>query len=106
MELVFELLKSLKYTYDGVSDGEKALIKCNQEIYDIILMDIKLPGIDGIELTKIIKNNPDYNEVPVIALTAHAMLGERKRLISECFDGYLQKPIDFNEFFDMLKTKA
>ena len=106
MELIFELLKSLKFTYDGVIDGEKALEKCKQEIYDLILMDIKLPDINGFELTKIIKNNPNYNEVPVIALTAYAMLGEMERLISECFDGYLQKPFDFNEFFDMLKTKA
>ena len=106
MELIFELLNTIGFTYDGAIDGEKALEKCKQEVYDLILMDIELPGMSGVETTKIIKKIPGYKDIPVIALTAYAMKGDMERLVSECFDDYLSKPIDFNKFRDMLQKKV
>ena len=61
---------------------------------DLIFMDINLPDIDGVEATKRIKANPELKQIPVIALTANAMVGDREKYLEAGCDGYLRKPID------------
>jgi CheY-like chemotaxis protein len=103
MELVVEILNSQGFVVDGAKDGEEAIRKSGKEVYDLILMDIGLPGMDGAEATKIIRSKPDYKFTPVIALTAYAMKGDRERLLKAGFEAYVSKPIDVAEFVKVLK---
>ncbi len=103
MALVEQLLLSCGFSFEGASNGEVALSKCDKMVYDLILMDIELPDANGVELTRMIRNNPGYLNIPVIALTAYVMDGEKERFLSLGFDGYLSKPIDFDVFFEMIE---
>lgn len=71
---------------------------------DLILMDIQLPGVDGMTLVSEIRALDGARELPVVALTAHAMRGDRERFIAAGFDGYISKPIDIATFADEIKT--
>ena len=96
MELVIELLSTKGCTVHTAIDGEEAIRKIDQEVYDLIIMDIELPGKDGVEVTKIIKTK--YKLIPVIALTSYAMKGDKERFLSAGFDDYISKPLDISEF--------
>ncbi|MDD5616429.1 MAG: response regulator [Candidatus Methanoperedens sp.] len=98
MELIIEILQSQGFTVDKADDGEKAVIMTEKSTYDLILMDIALPGIDGIETTKKIRSMPQYKNVPFIALTAFAMAGDKERLLNAGFNEYVSKPLDVHEF--------
>ena len=101
MELVVEILITHGFMVHEAIDGENALKKMETEDYDLVLMDIELPGLDGVEVTKIIKEK--YNKVPVIALTSYAMKGDRERFLAAGFDEYLSKPLDVTAFLKRLE---
>jgi len=101
MELVFEISEAQGFIADRVENGEDALKKVENEDYDLILMDIELPGIDGIEVTKIIKSK--YKNIPIIALTSYAMKGDKQRFLAAGFDDYISKPIEIHEFLRKLQ---
>ncbi|TRZ88668.1 MAG: response regulator, partial [Methanosarcinales archaeon] len=98
MELIIEILKSQGFTVDTAGDGEKAVIMAGNSTYDLVLMDIALPGIDGIETAKKIKSRPQYKNVPFVALTAFAMAGDKERLLNAGFNEYVSKPLDVHDF--------
>jgi CheY-like chemotaxis protein len=98
MELILEILLSRGFVVDTVDDGEKAIKITEKFSYDLILMDIALPGIDGVEATRIIKRKPGYKDVHVVALTAFAMAGDKERLLNEGFNDYISKPLDIQDF--------
>jgi two-component system cell cycle response regulator DivK len=85
------------------ADGASGLEMANQMKPDLILMDINLPDIDGVEVTRNIKANPGLAHIPVIALTANAMVGDRERYLNAGCDGYLRKPIDREELRAVLR---
>ncbi len=101
MELVFEILTAQGFTVHTSIDGEEAIRKIEKEVYDLILMDIELPGMTGIETTKIIKAK-DKN-LCVIALTSYAMKGDRERFLTAGFDDYISKPLDVSEFLKKME---
>jgi CheY-like chemotaxis protein len=101
MELVVELLIAHGFRVHEAIDGGIALKKMETEDYDLVLMDIELPGLDGVEVTKIIKEK--YKKVPVIALTSYAMKGDRERFLAAGFDEYLSKPLDITAFLKRLE---
>ncbi len=101
MELVVEILNAHGFRVHEAIDGENALKKMETEDYDLVLMDIELPGLDGVEVTKIIKEK--YKKVPVIALTSYAMKGDRERFLAAGFDEYLSKPLDVTAFLKRLE---
>ncbi len=103
MELVTELLNAQGFITDWAKDGEEAVQKAEKEVYDLIVMDIGLPGIDGVEAAKRIRNKSRNKFVPVIALTAFAMKGDRERFIKGGFDAYLSKPINVPEFMKIIE---
>ena len=83
-------------------DGREAINMAQSEEPDLILMDLSLPALDGWEATRTIKAIPHLAEIPIIALTAHAMVGDRERALEAGCDGYISKPIEVARFFDNL----
>ena len=103
MSLVFEILEMLDFTPVGVVNGADAIKKTKKEVFDLILMDIALPDMNGIEVTKTIKSRKSYKDVPVIALTSYAMKEDSKRIMAEGFKEYIQKPIEVTDFVRTLE---
>lgn len=103
MELILEILKSLGFIVYGATDGEDAVRQIEKEQYDLILMDIELPVMDGISAIKVIKSRPGYNNVVAVALTAFAMKGDRKKFLAAGFDDYIAKPIDVSDFIEKMR---
>ncbi len=103
MELMLEILNTKKFCCDEAWSGEEAIKKIEKQVYDLILMDIEMPGMDGVEAIKIIKSKPDYKNVPVIAVTAYAMKGDRERFIKAGFDDFVSKPIDVLDFMKRIE---
>ncbi len=75
-------------------DGPTGIRLAEQEMPDLILMDINLPDMDGYQLTRLIRQNPDLAHIPIIAMTANAMEGDREKTLQAGCDGYISKPID------------
>ncbi len=97
----------LEDDYDVVEfeDGTSALAGLADSGARLVLLDISLPGMDGSEVLRGIRSDPALQALPVCALTAHAMMGDRERYLAEGFDGYISKPIvDEEVLFETLKT--
>lgn len=76
------------------ADGEAALREAREHHPDLILMDISIPGIDGLEVTRLLKEDGATRTIPVVALTAHAFPSDRERAVAVGCDGYLSKPLE------------
>lgn len=98
MELACDLLEVAGFVVEGASDADEAIKKAREEKFDIILMDIQLPGMDGLSATKIIKEDSMNKDTPIVALTAYAMKGDKEKIEAAGCDGYLTKPINTKEF--------
>jgi two-component system, cell cycle response regulator DivK len=102
-ELVVKVLRNKGFDLAEAADGEEAIEKAVSEKPDLILLDISLPKLDGYEVVKRLKSMEEFREIPVVAFTAHAMKGDREKVIAEGFEGYISKPINVREFPDQLK---
>lgn len=96
-EFILDLLASFGYGTLLAADGETGLQMARSEHPDLILLDLSLPRMDGWTTARILKAEPELQHTPVIALTAHAMQGDRDRALSAGCDDYLTKPIDLQE---------
>jgi two-component system cell cycle response regulator DivK len=94
MKLMEMTLRDKNYTLVKATDGEEALDVALKERPDLILMDIRLPKMNGFEVTRKLRENPIFSRTPIIALTAHAMAGDRESVIKSGCDTYLSKPVD------------
>ena len=94
LKLVAYLMKSKGYEVATAVDAETALEAVRTAKPRLILMDLQLPGVDGLELTKQLKSDPATREIIVIAVTAYAMKGDQDRAIAAGCDDYVTKPID------------
>jgi CheY-like chemotaxis protein len=94
LKLIQVLLKAEGYDVHAATDAEEALILLKTLTPRLILMDIQLPGMDGLELTRRLKASPAYRGIVIVALTAYAMKGDQARMLAAGFDGYIAKPID------------
>jgi two-component system cell cycle response regulator DivK len=98
MTLAVFLLKSAGHTVLSATDAEAGLALAREQHPELILMDIQLPGMDGLEATGLLKQGPDTSTIPVIALTALAMKGDEERIRAAGCDGYIAKPMRYQEF--------
>jgi two-component system, cell cycle response regulator DivK len=103
-ELAVKVLKNKGYLVIAAVDGEDAVEKAIAEKPDLILLDISLPKLDGYEVAKKLKSMAEFQEIPIVALTAHAMKGDREKVIVAGFEGYITKPINVRELPDQLKS--
>ena len=98
MVLTVMLLESVGHTVLPAVDAEAGLTIARTERPDLILMDIQLPGMDGLQATALLKQDPVTRVIPVVALTALAMKGDEERIRAAGCDGYIAKPISIQEF--------
>lgn len=104
VKLVRDVLEFKGYVPLVAETGEAAVTLAFEHMPALILMDVHLPGISGTEATKIIKADERTKMIPTIALTAMAMKGVKESLLAEGFDGYLSKPIDLKQLFELVKS--
>ena len=97
MRLIEMILKAEDYTLLKAIDGEEALDIAEREYPDLILMDIQLPKMNGLEVTRKLRENPAFSHTPIIALTAYVMKGDRERIMNSGCNAYLSKPVDTRE---------
>ncbi len=103
MRLVRKILNHAGYDMLEADTGMAALDLIEREHPDLILMDINLPDIDGLEVVARMRQNTDIPVVPVIALTANAMVGDREKMLAAGCDGYLPKPISRQDLLDLVQ---
>lgn len=97
-KLVTTILQSYGYNLLIAMDGEEAIEIATREQPDLILMDMQLPKISGYDATQTLKSQPETADIPIVALTAHAMEDERERAMTARCDGYITKPFDTRAF--------
>ncbi|WP_299024893.1 response regulator [uncultured Thermanaerothrix sp.] len=100
--LVRRLLQANGYHVLEAANATEALNLLNAHRPDLILMDINMPDIDGYTLTRTIKSQEHLRGVPVVALTANVMRGDKERTLQAGCDGYIEKPIDVDRFTDQI----
>jgi two-component system cell cycle response regulator DivK len=100
MKLVRELLEATGYRPLEATTGSVALDLALEHRPDLVLMDIRLPDIDGLEALSRLRADERTATIPVLAVTAQAMQGDRERFLAAGFDGYLSKPIDVGELLE------
>jgi len=104
MQLVEYLLEEGGYQIVKAASGEEALsIARTGDPVDLILMDIHLPGIDGLSVVREMKTDAVTSAIPILALTAHAMRGDKDRFLEAGCDGYISKPIDVKTFLSSIR---
>ena len=106
MQLVEFLLEEGGYDIVKAASGEEALAIAHgggNGVPDLILMDIHLPGMDGLSVVRAMKTDDRTRRIPILALTAHAMRGDRDRFLEAGCDGYISKPIDVKTFISSIE---
>jgi two-component system cell cycle response regulator DivK len=105
MKLAIFLLQSAGHSVLSAADAEAGLTLARSEHPNLILMDIQLPGIDGLEAIVLLKRDETTRAIPVIALTALAMKGDEERMRAAGCDGYIAKPMRYKEFLATVATQ-
>jgi CheY-like chemotaxis protein len=104
LELIRYLLQSFGHTVLTAADGEIGVEMVRNERPDLVLCDVQLPKLDGIGVARAIRSDPDLRDVPLIAVTAFAMVGDRDKMLQAGFDGYLPKPITPETFLSDIES--
>ncbi len=102
MKLVRSLLKIGNYEVLEAVDAETGMQLIRKHRPDLVLMDVQLPGMDGLKATRIIKEDPALIDVPVVALTSYAMQGDEEKAAEAGCNGYITKPLDTKAFLEII----
>jgi two-component system sensor histidine kinase/response regulator len=103
-KLATYILQDRGHVVEIAGDGQEALCLTEQNRYDVILMDVQMPGMNGLEATAVIrKRESGGSHVPIIAMTAHAMKGDRERCLAAGMDSYVSKPINGAEMIEVVE---
>jgi two-component system cell cycle response regulator DivK len=103
MKLARDVLQVKGYTTLAAVTGEEGVKLAVEQKPDLVLMDIQLPGMNGIEALRVLRANPITAEIPVIAVTASVMQQDRKQITEAGFNAYVGKPINLKEFLDAVR---
>ena len=103
-ELAKMVLNGNGFDVDIAVDGDEGLHKARSSVYDLVLMDVELPGMDGLTLTRMLKADPKTAGVPIVALTANAMKGSEQEALAAGCSGYISKPIEVANFVQRIST--
>ncbi len=98
LTLFRDLLQKFGYATIEAGNGREGVDLARSDKPNLILMDIQLPVMDGLEATRILKSDADTRSIPILALTSYAMKGDSERIMQAGCDGYLAKPVDVREF--------
>ncbi len=101
-EVALDYLHDISQTIDLAEDGTEAVALAKRYRYDAILMDMQMPVMDGLEATRCIRQLPDCNNIPIIAMTANAFAEDKARCLAAGMNDFLTKPVSPDELFDML----
>ena len=106
--LVVRLLEKRGYTVEVAANGQKALAALEKQSYDVVLMDVQMPEVDGFQATAAIREREKTTgkHLRIIAMTAHAMKGDREKCLAAGMDGYISKPIQPKEMVDAIEEQA
>ncbi len=105
LKLATFLLETAGHTVLSASNAESGLTVARDQQPDLILMDIQLPGMDGLRATELLKADDATRAIPVVALTALAMKGDEERIRAAGCDGYIAKPIRYQEFLSVVEAR-
>ncbi len=103
LKLVRDVLQTSGYQTEEATSGEEAVAKAAESGPDLIVMDIRLPGMDGLEAARLLKSDPGTASIPIVAITAHAMPEDEARILEAGCQAYLPKPLHFAEFVSVVK---
>ena len=101
--LFFDVLKANGFAVEPVADGNQVLATARTTLPDLIIMDIQLPEVSGLEVTKWLKDDDELRHIPVVAVTAFAMKGDEERIIQGGCEAYLSKPISVVGFIETVR---
>ena len=107
-KLAIKILEKRGHLVSVVSNGQEAIDALKEEHFDLILMDVQMPELDGFEATGRIRNREteEGGHIPIVAMTAHAMKGDRERCLAAGMDDYVSKPIKVSELFAVMERLA
>ena len=94
MQLMAYLLRAFGHHVREAVDGKSGLAAAERDRPDLILCDLQMPGMDGYEVLRLVKLDPNLLPIPIVAVTAYAMVGDREKVLEAGFDGYIPKPIN------------
>jgi len=103
MELVIEMLTTMGFIARGTNDSNELIKMIEKELFDLIIVDTELMGLDCGQLPKIIRNKPSYKDVALVAITNNEMPREKQRILNCGFDDYIPIPIDVSEFIKRME---
>jgi CheY-like chemotaxis protein len=104
--VAIEILSSAGIIVDRAENGKEAIEKLRTNIFDAVLMDVQMPIMDGIEATKVIRNDLKLTDIPIIAMTAHAMYGDKERCLEAGMNDYIPKPIEKPQLFAAIRRNV
>jgi two-component system cell cycle response regulator DivK len=104
LKLLRDVLEYAGYDVRVARTAEDGIILAVKEPPDLVLMDLQLPGIDGVEALRRLRENPRTADIPVVAVTAQAMKQDRERALEAGFNGYIEKPISVRAFPDQVRS--
>ncbi|MFH1981960.1 MAG: response regulator [Pseudomonadota bacterium] len=101
-EIAQAVLETAGMLVETAENGRMALARVREAAFDAVLMDVQMPEMNGLEATRVIRSDPVYDRMPIVAMTAHAMRGDEERCLAAGMDGYLSKPINQQRLFHLL----
>jgi len=104
MKLTVLLLEGENHEVLQANDAEEGIRLAHAELPQLILMDIQLPGMDGLAATRLLKGDEETRKIKIVALTALAMIGDREKIEAAGCDGYVAKPIHYQEFLKVVRN--
>jgi CheY-like chemotaxis protein len=104
INLILDYLQTQSYATVVARNGQEAMDRAKEEKPDLILMDIQMPGVDGLEATRRLRSDASMSTIPIIAVTALAMPGDRERCLAAGANEYLSKPVNLRRLVQIIET--